>query len=90
MRPTKKQKALGEEWGWGEFEIEHGYGIFQNGNGPTHIERIDDMETFASDMSAVRQAKKDGFKFLFTNVLDTPENREITKNWSKEEKEEWL
>lgn len=35
-------------------------------------------------------AKEDGFKFLFNNVLDTPSNRETTKNYSKSQREYWF
>ena len=92
VRPTRRQKDIGYDEGWGRFEISHGYGVFQDGeNDFQYIAKIDVMEVFSSDEDAVEQAKKDGFVFLkvtkkdiedsegvsLTNILDTPLNREI-------------
>lgn len=70
IRPTAKQKKLGKDDDWGEFECEHGYGIFDEGH-PDHpmevICRIDIMGVFDGDLEAVEQAKRDGYKFIFNN-----------------------
>lgn len=94
-RPTKIQKEIAKEDGWGDFEINHGYGVFSNQepfgiNDLEVINRIDIMGTFDDDKEATEQAKKDGFNFLFTNVLDTPSNRTKTKNYSRSQREEWF
>ena len=77
------------EDGWGEFECCHGYGIF-DGEYPTHfgiiegqhIERIDVMGSWYSDIDAARHAEKyEGIKIirdipnLYKVFIDTPENR---------------
>ena len=73
----------------GEFECCHGYGIFDS-EYPTHygmidgqhIERIDIMGTWMSDITAAQHAEKnEGIKIirdipkLYKVFLDTPENR---------------
>lgn len=92
MRPTKEQKQIGIENGWDTFEVEHGYGLFrQYDTGLLCIQRIDDMETFESDLGAIKQAKKDGFNIIdipkklakeydLYGVIDTKANREILKH----------
>ena len=80
----------GKEWEWGEFECCHGYRIF-DGEYPTkfgmiegkHIEKIDIMECWNSDITAAQHAEKyEGIKIirdikeLYKVFLDTPENRE--------------
>lgn len=93
IRPTKEQKKLGREWGWDDFAVKYGYGIFQDDeNDFEYIAKIDDMGTFSSDLDAVEQAKRDGYKFLKVtnkdledsygscikgNILDTSFNREL-------------
>ena len=67
VRPTEEQKELGREWGWEDFEVEHGYGIFQLGWNYAPLDvvcRIDDMDVFSGDLEAVEQAKRDGYKFI--------------------------
>lgn len=92
MRPTKKQKEIGLEEGWGTFEVEYGYGVFRQWDTDLLcIQRIDEMGTFESDWGAIRQAKKDGFKIIdipkklakeydLYGVIDTEKNREILKH----------
>ena len=93
MRPirpvTKKAYNIGKEDGWDEFECVHGYGIF-DGEYPTHfgmivgkhIERIDVMGVWKSDIRAAAHAEDyEGIKIirdiprLYQVFLDTPENR---------------
>lgn len=98
-RPTKKQRREGEDWGWGAFELAHGYGWFDDGY--DYIARIDDMRVFSSDRTASHQAAKDGFVFLVLTpkqkklcrdnlaccdpytMLDTPQNRELVAKLEK-------
>lgn len=86
------QEAM--DLGWSEEDAKRGYGVFSSpdvGNGATHIERIDEMDVFESDDDAAIQAEKDGFKIIrdinfpmhaYANYLDTPENRELLKEFS--------
>ena len=75
--------------GWGEFECCHGYGIFEC-EYPTkfgmiygqHIERIDIMEVWDSDITAAKHAEKAerikiirDIPHLYRVFIDTPENR---------------
>jgi hypothetical protein len=79
----------GREDGWDEFECTHGYGIF-DGEYPTkfgyisgkHIERVDIMNVWATDMFAANHAERvEGIAIirdipgLYKVFLDTPENR---------------
>ena len=79
----------GREDGWDEFECTHGYGIF-DGEYPTqygmitakHIERIDIMNVWTSDIYAATHADRhEGIRIirdiphLYHVFLDTPENR---------------
>lgn len=79
----------GKEDGWDEFECCHGYGIFDC-DYPTHygmidgqhIERIDIMQVWGSDITAAQHAEKhEGIKIirdiprLYKVFIDTPENR---------------
>ncbi|MBO7691027.1 MAG: hypothetical protein J6T10_00150 [Methanobrevibacter sp.] len=93
IRPTKKQQRIGKENGWNDFEVKHGYGVFQDDEDDfEYIAKIDEMGTFDSDLDAVKQAKRDGYKFLKVtnkdledsygscikgNILDTSFNREL-------------
>lgn len=87
---SQEAYEIGKEEGWDEFECCHGYGIF-DGEYPTqfgmidaiHIERIDDMQVWYSDLTAAQHAEKyEGIKIirdikgLYKIFLDTPENRE--------------
>lgn len=87
---SKRAYKIGVEEGWGEFECTHGYGIF-DGDYPTqfgmitaqHIERIDTMSVWASDIYAASHAEKhEGIKIirdipnLYQVFIDTPKNRE--------------
>ena len=93
MERIKQVSQEAYEWakdeGWGEFECCHGYGIFDC-HYPTHygdidamhIERIDIMEAWASDITAAQHAEKGaGIKIirdipnLYKVFIDTPENR---------------
>jgi hypothetical protein len=89
---------IGVEEGWGEFECTHGYGIF-DGDYPTHlgmlvgkhIERIDVMGVWKSDITAAAHAEDmEGIKIirdipgLYKVFLDTPENRESIMKQIKE------
>jgi hypothetical protein len=80
---------IGREDGWDEFECTHGYGIFL-GDYPTrfgtifgqHIERIDIMDVWSSDLAAAKHTEKhDGIKIirdipgLYPVFIDTPDNR---------------
>lgn len=80
---------IAHEDGWDEFECCHGYGIF-DGEYPTvfgmiegeHIERIDIMNVWDSDINAAKHAEKhEGIKIirdiprLYKVFIDTPENR---------------
>jgi hypothetical protein len=88
------------EDGWDEFECCHGYGIF-DGEYPTpfgiiegkHIERIDIMEVWGSDITAAQHAEKyEGIKIirdiprLYKVFIDTPENRTNIMRQIREEK----
>lgn len=79
-----------QEEGWGEFECCNGYGVFDCGY-PTrfgmirgkHIEKIDLMNVWSSDITAATHAEKhNGIKIirdipnLYKVFIDTPENRE--------------
>lgn len=91
IRPNEEQRQLGIENGWDGIELERGYGVFNDGDFD-YIAKIDDMGVFDSDLDAVKQAKRDGYKFLKLtkkdlrdcmtdsitqfNVLDTEENRD--------------
>lgn len=97
---SKKAYKIGVDEGWGEFECTHGYGIF-DGEYPTkfgmivgkHIERIDIMEVWKSDMTAAIHAEmREGIKIirdipgLYKVFLDTPENRANIMKQIKENK----
>lgn len=86
---TQYAYNIAEEDGWEEFECCHGYGIF-DGEYPTHygmidgqhIERIDIMQSWASDIKAAQHAEMhEGIKIirdipkLYKVFIDTPENR---------------
>lgn len=86
---TKYAYDIAKANDWGEFECCHGYGIFDS-EYPTHygmidgqhIERIDIMGTWMSDITAAQHAEKnEGIKIirdipkLYKVFLDTPENR---------------
>lgn len=90
---------IAKEDGWDEFECCHGYGIF-DGEYPTnfgmiegqHIERIDIMECWDSDISAAEHAERhEGIKIirdikgLYEVFIDTPENRKLIMEQLKEE-----
>ena len=91
IRPNEEQRQLGIENGWDGIELERGYGVFNDGDFD-YIAKIDDMGVFDSDLDAVKQAKRDGYKFLKLtkkdirdcmtdsitqfNGLDTEENRD--------------
>lgn len=87
-RPTVRQIKLGQNEGWGGFELSHGYGVFQSIDGMYSIERIDAMGTFNCDEEASRAAAEDGlpiipenelpeaFEFRWFGWIDTPENRQ--------------
>ena len=81
IRPTKEQRMLGEEDGWNYAEVRRGYTIFQDrDNDFQYVARIDVMGTFSSDEDAVKQAKRDGFKFLKVNKKDIEDSSgSITK-----------
>lgn len=81
--------------GWSEEDAKRGYGIFTSreiGNGALHIERIDTMAIFDSDMEAAIQAERDGIKLIHDMefgrpekhycFLDTKENRKLLKRLS--------
>lgn len=81
--------------GWSVENATRGYGIFTSphiGNGATHIERLDTMNVFDSDMEAAIQAQRDGIKLIqdleFGSpekhycFLDTPKNRKLLKGLS--------
>jgi len=101
---TKEAYDLAIEDGWDEFEANHGYGIF-DGEYPTHygmidgqhIERIDIMASWASDITAAQHAEKhEGIKIirdipnLYKVFLDTPENRaNIMKQIEEAKKSKW-
>lgn len=78
---------------WGEFGL-RGYGIFSPFE---HIERIDELGIYDSDLEASRQAEKDGIKIIhdlhFENaplcyyndtILDTELNRKILEKIEKD------
>ena len=86
---TQYSYDIAKEDGWGEFECCHGYGIFDS-EYPTHygmidgqhIERIDIMQSWASDIKAAQNAEMhEGIKIirdipkLYKVFIDTPENR---------------
>jgi hypothetical protein len=97
---SKEAYEIGKEDGWDEFECTHGYGIF-GGEYPTgygyiegqHIEKIDVMASWASDINAAKHAEKyDGIKIirdipkLYQVFIDTPENREHIMKQIQEKK----
>lgn len=86
---SREDYAIAQEDGWGEFECCHGYGVFDS-EYPTeigmidgiHIERIDIMNSWSSDITAAQHAeKREGMKIirdipgLYEVFIDTPENR---------------
>jgi hypothetical protein len=86
---SKKAYDIGYEDGWDEFECCHGYGLFDS-KYPTnlgmidgmHIERIDVMGVWDSDITAAQHAEKhEGIKIirdipdLYEVFVDAPENR---------------
>ena len=98
---SKKAYNIAQEDGWDEFECCHGYGIF-DGEYPTefgmiegqHIERIDIMEVWDSDITAAKHAEKyEGIKIirdipnLYPVFIDTPENRAEIMSQIEDEKE---
>lgn len=67
-----------------------GYGIFETVDFPgIHIERIDEMDIYSSDLEAAAQAEKDGialipireipeeYPYNCYRFIDTPENRAV-------------
>ena len=73
---TKEAYNRGKEWGWGEFECTHGYGVF-NGDYPTeygyieadHIEVIGEMDCdegfWERDIDAANHAERYcGYKII--------------------------
>ena len=73
-----------------DWETDKGYAEFDNNDttyyipGALHIAKIDEMNMFDDDVSACKQAKKDGVKFINdirgirnNMYIDTVENREI-------------
>lgn len=71
-----------------------GYGIFDfDGTGMLEIQKIDEMNKFEDDESAVEQAIKDGVKLIpieelpenferrYLGWIDTPENRKQIRLW---------
>ena len=81
--------------GWSVENAKGGYGIFTSkeiGNGATHIEKIDFMNVFDSDIEAAIQAERDGIKLIHDMefdrpekhycFLDTKENRKLLKGLS--------
>lgn len=97
---SQEAYECGKEDGWGEFECCHGYGIFDC-DYPTHygmidgqhIERIDIMGVWNSDITAAQHAEKyEGIKIirdiphLYKVFIDTPENRAKIMKQIKEAK----
>ena len=93
ITPTMIEEAI--TWGWSYENAKRGYGIFTSkeiGNGATHIEKIDDMSVFDSDMEAAIQAERDGIKLIHDIefdrpekhycFLDTPQNRKLLQGLS--------
>lgn len=83
---TEEMVAEAMENGWSEEDARRGYGIFvsNDGIGAEHIEKIDEMDVFDSDIDAALQAQNDGIKILWDVQLglcwlDTPEIRELLK-----------
>ena len=101
---TKEAYDLAIEDGWDEFEATHGYGIFDC-HYPTHygmiygqhIEKIDIMCVWSSDITAAQHAEKhEGIKIirdipnLYKVFIDTPENRaNIMKQIEEAKKSKW-
>lgn len=85
---------------WGK-EALRGYGIFSGGSEPEalHICRIDELDIYDSDISAARQAAKDGIKIIpyreqpkhgdlkCYRFIDTEENRKVL--FEKDALREW-
>lgn len=85
---------------WGK-EALRGYGIFSGGSEPEalHICRIDELDIYDSDISAARQASKDGIKIIpyreqpkqgdlkCYRFIDTEENRKVL--FEKDALREW-
>lgn len=97
MNITEEQKQIGLEEGWDLETVNKGYAIFTSDfvDGATHIEMINCMEVFETDLQATEQAIKDGIKIIknlpkeweYSDVgfIDTEENREkINKELKKE------
>lgn len=83
---TEEMVAEAMENGWSEEDARRGYSIFvsNDGIGAEHIEKIDEMDVFNSDIDAALQAQNDGIKILWDVQLglcwlDTPENRKLLK-----------
>lgn len=64
---TEEMVAEAMENGWSEEDARRGYGIFvsNDGIGAEHIEKIDEMDVFDSDIEAALQAQNDGIKILW-------------------------
>ena len=81
-------EVIKEEWGEDGLR---GYGIFvSDDTALEHIERIDELGIYDSDLEASKQAEKDGIKIIHDlrfetaplyyyndTILDTEENRKI-------------
>ena len=95
---SEEDYEIGHADGWDEFECTHGYGLF-DGYYPTwygdicgeHIERIDIMSVWSSDIKAANHAEMhEGIKIIrdIPNLckvfIDTPENRENIMKQIKE------
>ncbi len=81
---------------WGADVCNKGYSVFEfNNRGIFEIERIDELGVFEDDRAASEQALKDGVKLIpieelpvefphkYLGWIDTPENREAIKGYSK-------
>ena len=91
MEKKNNAFALADSNGWGDFECQHGYGLFSS-EYPTeygdiealHIEAIDILGLFDSDEEAAEQAIKEIGVAIIKDVpllaevfIDSPENREM-------------
>jgi hypothetical protein len=87
-------QAIKDIWGEGGLR---GYGIFTSANIDfLHIEKIDELDIYDSDLDASKQAELDGIKiihdirfecepFCYYNdtIIDTKENRKLVENIKK-------
>ncbi len=89
--------------GWREDQARKGYDVFGSDymGGALHIERIDIMDVFNTDLEASEQAEKDGIKLIndlpdciddedMARFIDTQENRKIiSKHIKKKYNVDW-